>query len=320
MYRFIVNPVSQSGKGEEIWQLVRARLEELHVEYQVYRTEKQGDMARMAAEAQASGDSDDPIIAIGGDGSLNDVINGLDLAQKPVIGLIPAGSGNDFSAGIGLPRKAMDALDGILGCAAPHLIDAGETVCTVDDVDGGSREIRRNFIVSSGIGYDADVCEQVNVTKLKKFLNRLHLGKLTYFAIGFKLFWTYKKAGGTLTIDGTSQPVSCLGFLSAHNTIYEGGGYPFAPDASPFDGRLSLCVTAPKKRRVFFIAFLLSKTTPGFHTRFKDIFNVDCSEASLSLDIPLPVHTDGEVVGHCSAVTFRVLPGCLRLLGQTSGH
>ena len=315
MYRFLVNPVSQSGKGEQIWQQVRSKLDGLGVKYALYRTQKQGDMTRMAGEAQAAGDPDDPIIAIGGDGSLNEVINGLDLSKKQVIGLIPAGSGNDFSAGLSLPEKAMAALDGILGCRAPRTIDAGETICTVKGGDDSENELRRRFIVSSGIGYDAAVCEQVNTTKIKGFLNRLHLGKLTYFAIGFKLFWTYKKAAGTLVVDGVSHPISDLGFLSVHNTIYEGGGYPFAPEASPFDGKLSLCVTAPPKRKTFFIAFLLSKTTPGFHTRFDGIFNLDCREARLDLDIPLPVHTDGEVLGHCSSVSFRVLPQCLRLLG-----
>ena len=309
-YHFIVNPNSRSGKGASLWEQVKAWLSEKNIPFDAHLTDGPGDAIKLSSTIEkdcsdASSDTD-AVIAVGGDGTLNEVINGLSLENPIPLGYLPAGSGNDFARSMSLPNDMTREMDHLLLGASLQKLDLG--LLDMDDVS-------RRFAVSSGIGYDAAVCQAVGKSKAKTFFNRIHLGKLVYLWLGVQEIFRIKPTNGTLRIreeEGgkwTEYPIRNLAFLSAHNQPYEGGGYAFAPKASPSDGKLDLCVvTADKPLK--FLPILLSSMRKA-HLEKPGVYYYQCAEAELTLDRSLPSHTDGEVLGLRKTMHWRCLPSCL---------
>lgn len=304
MYYFIVNTHSRSGKGWGIWDELKSILEENKVSYKTFITEYPAHARVLAREVQEMLGADDIIVVMGGDGSLNEVIDGLDLAKKTTIGFIPTGSGNDFARGLQLSEDPRGALINILKSNEVKTIDIGKATFTSSTDD---KEVVRKFCVSSGFGYDAAVCYDINKSVVKKIFNAIHLGKLSFFVIGVKQWLAHPKTGGTISVDGEKEKrFRKLDFLSCHNLPYEGGGYPFAPGANPSDGLLSICVVAIPSRLKYFAALILSKNIVGIHTRFKGTKIINCANANIKLDKPLHVHTDGEVHGKFDKISYSI--------------
>ena len=310
MLDFIVNPNSRSGQGNELFAKLQPLLDEAGVEYSVSRTKYRGHAEALTGElceAQLAEGAAAPRLAVlGGDGTLSEVVSGLPLDTNPILGYIPAGSGNDFSRGMDRIESPEKALGRIISPSGLRTIDAGELTF-------GTEKRKRRFLVSCGCGYDAAICHEVNHSRLKVFMNRLHLGKAAFGLIGLKQVFCYKKTSGTLVVDGKDPVrINNIAFISCHNLPYEGGGWPFAPDARPDDGYLNLSIYAPKHRLTFMRALLASKKHA--QTDYEGIQLITCREAKLTLDTPLVTHTDGEIMGQFRDFEIRALPSCLQLL------
>ena len=160
-YIFIVNPKSRTGQGELLWSQLEPELKKRRVSYEVRMTGRKKDAERIATEITAD-EEEHTMIVLGGDGSLNEVINGIKNPSKVTLGYIPTGSSNDFARGMGIPKDAKKALELILNSEKIEKLDVGELVL------GGKR---RRFLVSAGMGFDAAVCHEVCISKWKKILN-----------------------------------------------------------------------------------------------------------------------------------------------------
>lgn len=298
MLYFIINPHSRSGQGEEIWKKLERIIAPSGIPYKLLRTEFPGHAIRLAAEVPSGTDPEPNIIAVmGGDGSLNEVLNGANLSPYTIIGYIPTGSGNDFARGMHLPVAPEKAIGHILKPSYIHTLDYG---CATY----GDKQHKRRFLVSSGIGYDAAVCHRINCSRIKNVFNFFHLGKLAYVLLGIEQVIKCQMANGTLTVD--EEPplaLSNIAFISCHNLPYEGGGWQFAPGAEPDDGYLDLCVITAKSR-LRFVWILLHSLFGGRHTRCKGVYQLRCRKASLHLNTALATHMDGEVTGFFRDLEF----------------
>lgn len=290
MYYFIVNPNSRSGKGLGIWNKLKTRLDKDRIPYEAYLTERTGHAVQLAADLTSPRHKDTSpktIIVMGGDGTLNEVLNGISLSSSVTLGYIPSGSGNDFSRGMKFSRNPSKALDRILKSDQFRYIDYG-ILSYMSDYPA-----HRRFIVSTGIGYDADVCQNLFTTKLKKSFNQLHIGKLTYLLIGIKRIVLCKSCSGYLLLDGVKRVnLKQIRFISSHIQKYEGGGFCFAPKADPADGCLDLCVVSGSSR--LRLTFLLLASLFGKHIYCNGVRTYTCREVSIHTDLPLLVHADGE--------------------------
>ena len=180
MYYFIVNPHSRSGQGAQLWRRLEMELKKSTVEYQVNLTERPGHARELAARlttGQPDGASSQVIVAVGGDGTLNEVLDGLHVSSQVTLGYIPTGSGNDFARSMRLPKTPQRALQRILHPRYFRFLDYGVLSCDVCNIN------HRRFIVSSGIGFDAAVCQRLGVSALKRFLCRIHISKHSYVVI-----------------------------------------------------------------------------------------------------------------------------------------
>lgn len=288
-YDFIVNPKARSGNGELIWRRLEPELKKRRLTYRVHMTGQQGH-ARIIAEELTADGGERTLVVLGGDGTVNEVINGICHPQKITLGYIPIGSSNDFARGLGLPNDPKLALDIVLGCRRLVHMDIGEL-----SFENGSGNVwkTRRFLVSAGMGFDAAVCHEVSVSRMKVFLNRLGLGKLSYAAVALHRLVKDRPEQVVLTLpDGEKKVFDKTYFAAFMNLGYEGGGFHFCPEASPEDGALDVILahglSLPK------ILFLLPLAFGGKHVGFKGIDIIRCESVRLEARNPLLLHTDGE--------------------------
>ena len=183
MYYFIVNLTSRTGKAAKTWHQLKLELDQREVAYKAYVSEYPGHATRLAKMICNKADKDIRLIVVGGDGTANEVINGMEHFEKVTFGYIPSGSGNDLGRGLGISAKdPLEALQRILEAEQARYMDLGR-VSWADD--RGIRQSRL-YAISAGIGFDALVCELALHAKLKTFLNRIGLGKLVYLILTVK--------------------------------------------------------------------------------------------------------------------------------------
>lgn len=291
MYTFIVNPNARTGLGLQVWEHLEKILLEKNLEYKAYLTRYPNHATEFAAEATATGE-DITLIALGGDGTINEVVNGIRDFSKVTFGYIPIGSSNDFARSMGLSQEPEQMLSQILDPSDFAYVNIGRLSYT------GS--VRR-FAVSCGIGFDADVCFHVSSSKLKKVLNRLKLGKLSYTGIALFLMMSLSPRPMTVIMDGTKHRFRKVFFAAAMNQRYEGGGFKFCPDADPADDLLNIIVIANMPRLKALL--LLPTAFRGWHTCFKGVYTFACKKAEFINEAALPVHTDGEPVVQAAQIS-----------------
>lgn len=304
MYYFIVNPSSRSGKGLKVWQQVEAELEAAATEYRVFFTAHTHHATELAREI-SSQKGHHTIVALGGDGTVNEVVNGIQDFDRVTFAYIPTGSSNDFARSLGLPATPAEAVANILQPTYYAKLDLGQLTCP-------DRTLL--FAVSCGMGFDAAVCHDAMGSKFKKVLNKLHLGKLTYVAIALHQLLTLPAHPITVTIDQKKKiSLPRAFFVAAMNCPYEGGGLKMCPKASPSDGHLDIC--AVRHLNKFLLAMILPTAYFGKHVLFRRWVHID-KGTSIQMETPrpLPIHADGEPCGLQTSMTIRCLPGKLKII------
>ena len=289
MYNFIVNPKAGSGKGLKIWKAIARYMDSPNIEYEVFLTEGIGDARTAARRLTDSHDEPRYIIAVGGDGTMNEVLDGVSFHGPLSLGYIPAGSGNDLARSLRMPGRTIKCLKKQLAPRHFTMIDYG--VLTY-----GNQEVsHRRFLVSAGIGFDAAVCQDALSSRCRQRLNRLGMGKLSYILIGIHQFFKCKSCKGYILLDGVKKvEFNNILFISCHIQPSEGGGFLFAPRADGSDGKLNICVMSHGTRTKL-IPVLLSALIG--RRRPKGVRTYECREVSIHTEAALPVHADGESCG-----------------------
>lgn len=282
-YDFIVNPKARSGMGEMTWKMLEPELKKRRIPYKVHMTEKRNHAKKIAEDITSDG-KEHTLIVLGGDGTINETVNGIRAVEKTTLGYIPIGSSNDFARGLGIPKEPSEALEAVLDPKKIIHMDIGTLTSTAGT---------KRFLVSGGIGFDAAVCHEVCVSRWKVLLNKLGLGKLSYAVVALDRLKKDRPVHMTLiSEDGGRREFPQTYFAAFMNLQYEGGGFQFCPAASPEDGMLDVIVahglSAPK------ILCLLPLAFWGKHTGFKGVTILRCRSARVEVSAPLALHTDGE--------------------------
>ena len=308
MITFIVNEASGRGRGGKIWRALRREMLEQELPFRAWCTRSPGEATALAQLACQDAQELQKLVVVGGDGTVNEVLNGISDFAQIALGVVPIGSGNDFVRGLGLPRDPRAALERVFAASGDARIDLGQ-VC----VDG---QAPRHFGISAGIGMDAWVCAQVDASRAKAGLNRFGLGSFSYGLMTLSAAWNLETANGNVTFTTPygrhRQDLSNLIFLACMNFPWEGGGVPIAPEASAVDGCFSVCFAENLERSQVFAKLPLLAL--GRHPHTEGVTLLKASRVEVQLEMPLYVHADGEVPGRVRRVTFDVLPQKLRVL------
>lgn len=311
MYHIIMNPTSKSGKGLSIWRKLEAILSEKKIPYKLYESTYTGHVTELTKQITSTGHPVN-LIVLGGDGTVNEALQGIVDFDKVSIGYIPTGSSNDLARALNLGNRPEELLLRILDGTHAHMLDLGILTYESDSEDTSRLHRRpvhksRYFIVSSGIGFDAAVCEEALSSPIKDTLNKLKLGKLTYLCIALKQLFAAKAISCQITLNGQKTIfVPKLLFTAFMIHPYEGGGFCFCPQADNSDGLLDLCVVGDLPKLL--ILFALPTAFFGKHYIFPKINHYTASSVQLKTSAPLWVHTDGEVY----LKSDRISVSCLR--------
>lgn len=326
MFYFIANIHSRSGQSMKAWEKISHRLNEREVSAQIHMTRFAGHAVQLADQLsdQAAADFDrcglrSTIVAVGGDGTFNEVINGMHDFDKVNLAMIPLGSGNDLGRGLGITNKdPLARLEDILtDCHDRER--AAESESRVRRMDLGRVELddgnSRLFAISCGMGFDAAVCRGVDHMYMKGILNKLHLGRLSYLTKTLQTILSmplyrgrvfYRKEKGRSCLE-----VENMIFVAAMNQAAEGGGVPMYPGANAFDGKFGICLADSVPRLLALIMlpgflFRMHKILPGVH-------QIETKNLQIHMEEALPVHSDGEDLGMHRKIRITCLPGKLRI-------
>ena len=243
-------------------------------------------------------------VIVGGDGTIDEFIDGLALWEHLTLGCIPTGSGNDFVRGLSLERDPAKALDIIL--SPSHICHLKVGIIQAENHS-------HKFIISSGIGFDADVCNGAYRSGMKQFLNFFHIGKLVYLTTAFRLLVSMKLYPMKITLDtGEVFSFDNAFFAAVMNLPYEGGGFWFAPALRPEEENFHICVAEQMNRRR--ILKILPLAFSGNHVGKKGVHILPCTRAVIQTSQPLCVHTDGEILGFFDEISIEAAKDRLNVI------
>ena len=304
MYYFIVNPASKTGVGAKYWNRVEKVLKERNIAYQVRFSKAAGQVEEIVRKlTKETKEKLLHLVILGGDGTVNEAVQGIEDFDKVNLSYIPTGSSNDLARDMGISKNPEEALEAILKAEKEIYMDMGLLQYQKAFKKGQEVTVaERRFMVGCGIGFDAAVCEEVSRSKLKVFLNKIKLGKLVYLGIALKQLIQSDMIDGKITLDDEKVhefPKMFFAATMVHH--YQGGGFNFCPNAESDDGFLDLCVASNAKK--IKVLRILPTAYDGKHTRFKEITMLRAKKAVIETKKPMWVQTDGEVKAMASKIT-----------------
>jgi diacylglycerol kinase (ATP) len=280
----IVNPVAGKGAGERAIPEIKSYLELFDIDYDLILTEYPGHAIDLAEEAGTNGYG--TVVAVGGDGTANEVINGLMRADNnggltSSLAVLPVGRGNDFSFGMGVPQNLKDSCK-LLADGKTRMIDIGF-------VKGGDYPEGRYFGNGVGIGFDAVV--GFEAAKLPSFIS----GIPAYLIAALKTIFLFFDAPVLrIEIDGEVLEQPCL-LVSLMNGRRMGGSFMFAPESKSDDGLLNLCIAKQVTRLQ--VLGLFPKVMSGTQQEHPAVKMPVARRIKIeALSGTLPVHADGETI------------------------
>ncbi len=305
----IVNPAASSGKAGKRWPRVKQQLLAQGLSFDYQLTGGPGDATDFALQALQQGYT--AIVAVGGDGTLNEVANGFFQADEitrsqAVLGLIPEGTGGDFARLMNIPRD-IKACASLIAREETHLIDVAHARY---HLSGGNSAAAitstRYFCNTADVGLGGATIALMR--RMRKYLG----GFLSYYAAMVFSMLFYQNREITAVIDGCEAWTGKVVTLVVGNGQYFGGGMKITPTALPNDGLLDvLLVTDMSKTRLLFNSPRVYK---GTHLDIKGVEWFQGRHIFIqSAQNNVPFEMDGEYLGR-APVEIRILPGALRFI------
>ena len=296
---FVVNPASANGSTRRRWPEIARRAADLGLIGETLFTERPGHAADLAERAAADGAA--LVVAVGGDGTVNEAVNGLmraDPERRPELATIPRGTGKDFARSFRIPRKVDEAL-ALARDGATRTVDVGHAGFSA--WDGSAAE--SYFTNFAGAGISGAVAARANTSS--KALG----GKASFFWATSAVFVRWKNSEYEVAIDGEQRAGLMLEVIAAIGDQLA-GGMRLTPEADPADGLFDV-VLIGDATKVDFVR-TLPKIYRGTYLPHPRAEVVRGTRVEIRTAVPLPIALDGEQPGTTPAV-FEIVPGALRL-------
>jgi YegS/Rv2252/BmrU family lipid kinase len=289
----IVNPTSGSyTQNKQQIEETLAFLRQHHWQVELRLTEEAGDAERFAQEAVEQ--KLQVVIAVGGDGTINEVIQAL-AGSDTALGVLPSGTVNVWARETGIPLNNAGALD-VLVNGRTRRIDLGYTS-------------GRYFLLMAGVGFDGEVTHAVEKKPVKRF------GVLGYLVVGTWLGLGYPSFRASLQVDGRTVKVNALQIVIGNTQLY-GGAIKYTWRAKCDDGLLDVCILKKQTmlgRIAAFFDFLFHRAQ-----RHQWVLYETCSSLKIRTKRPLAMQIDGNSAGHINKsyppATFNSIPGALNVI------
>ncbi len=297
----IVNPMAAHGTMAKRWFAIQGILRAENFEYDFVLTERRLHAVELTRAALHDGY--DTIVAVGGDGTLNEVVNGMfcdgkTINPNAVLGVITSGTGADFARTAGLPRDPLDSARHLARATRASVIDIGEIVSSV-----GGKETHHYFANVVGMGFDGEVIERTERSGKRAG------GTIPYLTTLVTTILSYHNKDVTLRVDDKTMQ-GRMNSVIACNGQYFGGGMRVGPHATFDDGKLDVIVLGDFT--VLEVLMNTPKIYNGSHLTHPKVSEYRGTTVSVESKQRMLIEADGELIGEGPA-TFRVYPGALKL-------
>lgn len=281
MYLFIINPIAGNGRAKRIFLRIQKNESYKKLQTDHVYTKYKGHAEIIAKNLKVT--TVKLIIVIGGDGTIHEVLNGLQEKQIP-ISFIPGGSGNDFARGALIPTDPNEVINNIF------MEKENASYWLGMYQDKGKED--RLFANCIGFGFDAVVANRANQSTFKKWFNYFRLGKLIYlFALIWSLF-TYRPSKVTIKIDDITKTFEKCFLLTINNHAYFGGGMKINPNAHNNENNLSILVVDSISK--WKVITLFATVFTGKHLHFKEVKTFQGKNMQVCTERLIPYQVDGE--------------------------
>ena len=297
---FLVNPASDNGATGRRWPELARRASQLGLNGETLLSERPGHLIELARRAVDGGAG--LVVAVGGDGTLNEVVNGV-AGRDVEIATIPIGTGMDFVRTHRIPTRFDDAVR-VARDGATRTIDAGR----VSYHTWAGEAAERFFGNVGSVGMSGAVAQRAN--GMSKALG----GKVTFFYALTRVFLEWENTDVTVTFDGGERHGRMHDVIVA-NGVWHGGGMMLAPGASPDDGRFDVVLIGDVSKLDFLTT--APKIYKGRHVRHPKVEVLRSTRVAVDAPVALPIELDGEQVG-TTPVTFEIVPRALRVRVPTT--
>lgn len=304
--RAIVNPAAAGGRVGRQWPAIADALAAAIGPCQVRLTAGPLDAARLAVEAALDGC--ELIVAVGGDGTVNEVVDGLlsapgDASTRPVLGIVMMGTGGDLARALALPPTVGEQARRLAGRDV-RAIDVGRAHFVADD---GTRR-SRYFVNIASFGLSGLTARAVNARRWTRLLG----AKLAFQLGVVQALLRWRNQPVALTVDGARELTATMKLCAIANGNWFGGGMRIAPDAAVDDGRLDIVIVGDVSAAT--LIRRLPMVYRGDHVRLPvvQVAHGRSIEARPLTPAPLPLELDGESPGHLPA-RFELVDRALRI-------
>lgn len=282
---FIINPISGIGKHKTIERSIKTDIDKNIIEYEFAYTQYPHHATEIARDNIGKYDI---IVAVGGDGTVNEVASAL-IYTDTALGIIPTGSGNGLARHLNIPLKVNKAL---------HLLNDHKTI-KIDSINISGR----TSVNVSGIGFDAYISHLFSQSKRR--------GPLTYIQLISREFTKYKSSHYKLTIDDQVIAINAFMIAFANSSQY-GNNVHIAPHAMVDDGYIDVCIIKdfPKHTAPALLLSLLDTTLD------RSKFDIIKKAKRVQIEYPLPLagHVDGEPVTFVDKIDISIQPLSLNVI------
>lgn len=302
---FVVNPASANGSTGRRWPEIAHRAAAAGLGGETLRSERAGHVTELVE--RAAGEGARLVVAVGGDGTVNEAVNGLmraDAERRPELAIIPRGTGTDFARTFAIPKSVDRAVE-IAREGAVRTIDAGRASFTA--WDGSAAESYFANVASAGMS--GAIAQRGNDSS--KALG----GKVSYLVATLAVFARWRNTEVSVQLDDERRGGRMHDVIVA-NGSYVGGGMRMCPDAKPDDGAFDVLLIGDLTKAD--LALTLPKVYRGTHLPHPKAELLRAASVTVDAPTPLPVELDGEQPG-TTPVTFEIVPGALRLRVPRAG-
>lgn len=299
---FIKNGSPHSNKSDKVWEKTKQIICRKGFTYSFFETNYPGHATELTNQILQSNSDDTIIVAVGGDGTIHEVINSAAKYPHAIVVCLPAGSGNDYVRGVQMVSKLEEIMTSVGERKAPTMIDIGQL---------SYENQKKYFINSMGLGFDAAIAKAVNESQWKKRFQTLGLGKFVYIYFFIKMLFSFRTFSLSANIDGHIHSFRNVWFLVAANQPYFGGGIKVSPHSTVTDGKLHVIVVSGISSFLFLLVF--ATVTWGGHLKLKWVDSFICNSLSIDADENIPIQADGEHIGY-SSITVKILPKATRVI------
>ncbi|MBY6035133.1 diacylglycerol kinase family lipid kinase [Fictibacillus nanhaiensis] len=287
-YFFIIN--ANNEKAVKTFKRLGKELNNEGIPYRTFYTEHAGHAVEIAKKiTYINKESIRAIIAVGGDGTIHEVFNGIKGQSDIQLGFISGGSGNDIVRVMTNQVKDIKSQISYLKRNRTIKSDAGVLRLL------GRSKISQVFLSAVGIGLDGEVAKYTNEAPYKKYLHKLKLGTLAYVFALFKVLKSYKPVSLEMEIDGHHHHFHSVWLVAIGNMPYYGGGMKICPDAKHNDGKFDICVVHQISLVKLLILFV--SVFWGGHVKVKGVSQYTGKRITVTTDRPVAIHADGEYKG-----------------------